>query len=221
MELPMGTFLPQPPQALVSTIQVSGPSVTRILSKTLATDLYLWYVFEPRSSDILYDMLMGQQPRAFSRTSDSPSSPPSSIWSLLNAVDGQLAEIKHAKEVARSIIEAATSQRITEEDKNKTMQPCEEPSDVSHLQGDSCHDSRHTTENDTTKNQNAFASACTIPLPAQTQQEEMMLREKLTQMEEEEIQEGRFHKTPLEVADGIAVLEESVEMHVPDVMTQF
>ncbi|KAF2994558.1 hypothetical protein E8E14_002664 [Neopestalotiopsis sp. 37M] len=160
-------------------------------------------------------------PRAFSNASDSPSSPPSSIRNMLNVIDEQLAEIKHAKEVARSIIEAATSQRITEEDKNETMQPCEEPSDVSHLQGDSCHDSRHTTENDTTKSQNAFGSACTVPLPAQTQQEEMMLSENLTQMEEEEIQEGRFHKTPLEVATGIAVLEESVEMHVPDVMTQF
>ncbi|KAI0178411.1 hypothetical protein BJ166DRAFT_50503 [Pestalotiopsis sp. NC0098] len=63
--------------------------------------------------------------------------------------------------------------------------------------------------------------ACDIPLPAPTPHEETFLRESLTLMEEQEIEEGRFHDTPLEVADGFAILEESVEMHVPDVITQF
>ncbi|KAI0402925.1 hypothetical protein F4802DRAFT_617216 [Xylaria palmicola] len=36
----------------------------------------------------------------------------------------------------------------------------------------------------------------------------------------EEREEGRFHEGPLEVREGIAVLEESVELGVPDVITQ-
>ena len=39
-------------------------------------------------------------------------------------------------------------------------------------------------------------------------------------MMEEELEEGCFHETPLEVDHGVAVLEESVELGVPDVITQ-
>ncbi|KAI0127848.1 hypothetical protein BJ170DRAFT_723141 [Xylariales sp. AK1849] len=40
-----------------------------------------------------------------------------------------------------------------------------------------------------------------------------------TQMMEEEMTEGRFNEEPLQVVDGIAVMEESVEMGIADVMT--
>lgn len=41
-----------------------------------------------------------------------------------------------------------------------------------------------------------------------------------TPMMIEELAEGRFHPDPLDVGDGIAVLEESVELGVADVLTQ-
>ncbi|KAI1180267.1 hypothetical protein F4777DRAFT_529406 [Nemania sp. FL0916] len=41
-----------------------------------------------------------------------------------------------------------------------------------------------------------------------------------TPMMAEELEEGRFHPDPLDVGEGIAVLEESVELGVPDVITQ-
>lgn len=42
----------------------------------------------------------------------------------------------------------------------------------------------------------------------------------VTPMMIEELEEGRFHPDPLDVGDGIAVLEESIELGVPDVLTQ-
>jgi hypothetical protein len=45
-------------------------------------------------------------------------------------------------------------------------------------------------------------------------------QESATPMMVEEQQEGRFHQEPLNVAEGIAVLEKSVELGVPDVITQ-
>lgn len=42
----------------------------------------------------------------------------------------------------------------------------------------------------------------------------------VTSMEQREMEKSQFEAKPLEVADGIAVLEESVELHVPDIMTQ-
>lgn len=47
-----------------------------------------------------------------------------------------------------------------------------------------------------------------------------LLGEDATKMEEHEHEEGKFFAQPLEVHNGIAVLEESVEMHVPDLVTQ-
>lgn len=70
-------------------------------------------------------------------------------------------------------------------------------------------------------NEAAFSRACNTPLPPCTPGEHTFLNEKSTRMENLEMEERRFHGGPLKVADGIAVLEESVEMHVPDVMTQF
>lgn len=40
-------------------------------------------------------------------------------------------------------------------------------------------------------------------------------------MEKDESKEGRFGSLPLEVSDGVAVLEESVELHSADVITQY
>ncbi|KAI1282530.1 hypothetical protein F5Y07DRAFT_411017 [Xylaria sp. FL0933] len=42
----------------------------------------------------------------------------------------------------------------------------------------------------------------------------------ITPMMLEELEDGRFHHDPLDVGDGIAVLEESVELGVPDVITK-
>ena len=41
-------------------------------------------------------------------------------------------------------------------------------------------------------------------------------RREITPMMKEELEEGRFHHDPLDVGDGIAVLEESIELGVPD-----
>ena len=46
------------------------------------------------------------------------------------------------------------------------------------------------------------------------------LREKPSAMMEAELEEGCFHEDPLEVADGIAVTEESVGLGVADVTAQ-
>lgn len=40
-------------------------------------------------------------------------------------------------------------------------------------------------------------------------------------MEEKEKREGSFSDEPLVVNDGVAVTEEAVALHVPDVITQF
>ncbi|ETS83935.1 hypothetical protein PFICI_05811 [Pestalotiopsis fici W106-1] len=147
-------------------------------------------------------------PRSVLCTSGSPRS---SLWSMLNVIDEQIVELARVED-------AATSKNVaTKEFNNEITRPAKASSEISHL-----HDSSsHTRDNDIAERQNCFIRACATPLPTPTQQEETFFRETLTQMEEQEIEEGRFHKTPLEVADGIAVLEESVEMHVPDVMTQF
>lgn len=39
-------------------------------------------------------------------------------------------------------------------------------------------------------------------------------------MEEQEEEQGNFLAQPLNVPNGVAVLEESVEMHEPDLVTQ-
>jgi len=43
----------------------------------------------------------------------------------------------------------------------------------------------------------------------------------LTPMEEKELSGAHFSSQPFEVQDGVALLEESIELHVPDVVTQF
>ncbi|KAH6647250.1 hypothetical protein BKA67DRAFT_663586 [Truncatella angustata] len=58
----------------------------------------------------------------------------------------------------------------------------------------------------------------TIPA-ANAHEVKFAINAKPTHMEEQE-EDGCFHEEPLEVANGVAVLEESVEMHVPDVITQ-
>lgn len=58
------------------------------------------------------------------------------------------------------------------------------------------------------------------PLPPPTPEEHRILRECPSQMMREELEEGRFHEGPLEVDHGLAVLEESVGLGVPDFITQ-
>jgi hypothetical protein len=42
-----------------------------------------------------------------------------------------------------------------------------------------------------------------------------------TPMEKDEFEEGRFGSLPLRVGGGVAVLEESVELHEVDIITQY
>jgi len=60
-----------------------------------------------------------------------------------------------------------------------------------------------------------------VPLPEQTQEELAMISAPLTPMEELELDKGVFGSAPLEVNGGVAVMEESVELRVADVVTQF
>ncbi|GKT51638.1 uncharacterized protein ColSpa_11819 [Colletotrichum spaethianum] len=60
-------------------------------------------------------------------------------------------------------------------------------------------------------------TASTVSLPAAVN---VQLGEDSTEMEEHENEEGKFLAQPLEVARGVAVLEESVERHAPDLVTQ-
>jgi hypothetical protein len=40
-------------------------------------------------------------------------------------------------------------------------------------------------------------------------------------MEHDEQRENAFHRAPLALVDGVALTEEAVGLHVPDVITQF
>jgi hypothetical protein len=60
-----------------------------------------------------------------------------------------------------------------------------------------------------------------IPLPEQAQDEIDVTDAPLTPMEELELENGVFGRAPLEVNGGVAVMEESVDFRVADVVTQF
>ncbi|KAI5863050.1 hypothetical protein GGS23DRAFT_596818 [Durotheca rogersii] len=68
--------------------------------------------------------------------------------------------------------------------------------------------------------QSILTAARSTPLPVSTPEEEVSLSNLITQMMREEMEEGRFHGDPLEVDHGVAVLEESVNLAVPDLITQ-
>ena len=65
----------------------------------------------------------------------------------------------------------------------------------------------------------SFATACSTPLGNSDPEEESYFEHKSPMMQHEE-EEGKFMPQPLEVEDGVAVLEESVQLGVPDVVTQ-
>ncbi|CAJ2506384.1 Uu.00g005140.m01.CDS01 [Anthostomella pinea] len=66
-----------------------------------------------------------------------------------------------------------------------------------------------------------FIRALLTPLPAPTSEENFCLRDDVTSMMLEEMEERHFHQEPLEVGDhGVAVLEESLGLGVPDVISQ-
>ncbi|RYO82184.1 hypothetical protein DL766_004581 [Monosporascus sp. MC13-8B] len=73
---------------------------------------------------------------------------------------------------------------------------------------------------DPTYNSSKPVLACWTPLPPPTPSEDAFFQGHPTPMMEEELEEGRFHETPLAVYHGVAVFEESVELGVPDVITQ-
>ena len=66
----------------------------------------------------------------------------------------------------------------------------------------------------------AYELARTTPLAAPDPMEYLYLQEAPTAMMEYETEEGRFAPAPLQVENGVAVMEESVELGVPDVITQ-
>ncbi|KAI1457776.1 hypothetical protein F4805DRAFT_474869 [Annulohypoxylon moriforme] len=63
-------------------------------------------------------------------------------------------------------------------------------------------------------------TACFIPLPPVAPEEQAVLGEHSTKMMDEEMEEGRFHKEPLEVDHGVAFSEEGVGLGLADVVTQ-
>ncbi|KAI1768759.1 hypothetical protein GGR53DRAFT_351430 [Hypoxylon sp. FL1150] len=65
----------------------------------------------------------------------------------------------------------------------------------------------------------SLMAAHLTPLPPPAPEEHAIL-ECPSQMMKEELEEGRFHKGPLEVDHGLAVLEESVVLGVPDFISQ-
>ncbi|KAI1375862.1 hypothetical protein F4677DRAFT_446023 [Hypoxylon crocopeplum] len=77
--------------------------------------------------------------------------------------------------------------------------------------------SKHTPDS---RKENTMLAASLTPLPPPTPEEQASLRKCTTQMMKEEIEEGRFHKEPLEVDHGMAILEENVGLALPDVITQ-
>ena len=66
----------------------------------------------------------------------------------------------------------------------------------------------------------SFTAACDTPLIAPDAEEESYFFDHKSPMMQNEEEEGRFRPEPLEVEDGLAVLEESVELGVPDVVKQ-
>lgn len=69
-------------------------------------------------------------------------------------------------------------------------------------------------------NEYTFDLARRTPLCPPSISEDDFFNGPKTPMEELEDTEGRFLPAPLKVDHGVAVLEESVELHVPDVVTQ-
>jgi hypothetical protein len=72
-----------------------------------------------------------------------------------------------------------------------------------------------------------FQSICSLASPDQSGPLRASLQsivdghsECATPMMMEELEEGCFHEEPLDVCGGVAVLEESVQLGVPDVVTQ-
>ncbi|KAI1094491.1 hypothetical protein F5B19DRAFT_499462 [Rostrohypoxylon terebratum] len=63
-------------------------------------------------------------------------------------------------------------------------------------------------------------AACLTPLPSAAPEEQSVLGEHSTKMMEEEMEEGRFHKEPLEVDHGVAFSEEAVGLGLADIVTQ-
>ncbi|KAI2615497.1 hypothetical protein GGR54DRAFT_612759 [Hypoxylon sp. NC1633] len=65
-----------------------------------------------------------------------------------------------------------------------------------------------------------LAAAALTPLPSPSTGEQTRLRRCTSRMMKLEMEEGRFHKEPLEVDHGVAVSEESIDLGLPDVITQ-
>ncbi|KAK6209090.1 hypothetical protein LQW54_006690 [Pestalotiopsis sp. IQ-011] len=212
-------------------------------------------------------------PRSFHRDPETPPSPSSSLWEVIETIDQQVTEnespeydnpsqnvakgLKHGNNASNGVPDVhpvptpaiAVVEEVEDCSKDSTkrfsggrnigLKTCgalngfasgKKSSRIQPYQPYSMMDVDGPTGYYPRSNKSSFDKhldevilnhASDTPLPAPTPHEETFLRESLTLMEEQEIEEGRFHNTPLEVADGVAILEESVEMHVPDVITQF
>ncbi|KAI1865792.1 hypothetical protein JX265_008115 [Neoarthrinium moseri] len=156
-------------------------------------------------------------PRPSIQESATATSSPSSIWSILDVIDEQIvdmARLEEEAELAGSDCSAASAvvpviRSVDNAQPFPIMSPDSpyEPVDA------------HDVGLFLPFNQAAYIRACGTPLPSPTTDEDAFFHDKTTTMMEEERQKGRFHGDPLEVADGVAVMEESVELCVPDVLT--
>ncbi|KAI0883350.1 ketopantoate reductase PanE/ApbA C terminal-domain-containing protein [Annulohypoxylon maeteangense] len=76
-----------------------------------------------------------------------------------------------------------------------------------------CHTPRLSKED----TKSTVFTACLTPLPPAAEEEQTVLGEHSTKMMDEEMEEGRFHKEPLEVDHGVAFSEEGVGLGLADV----
>jgi hypothetical protein len=176
--------------------------------------------------------LIPQQPQPSRKVSDTPVSSPSSRLNVQRSIDQQIAnfarldtnknnnnremssqELQHAPNFVRAQLNgrvlrdnSASDWKTANQDMNGIVKFNSHPA---------------TDLEDLPFSTLTHMRACLTPLPASTPHEDAFFHEQPTRMEEEEMEEQRFYEEPLELADGVAVLEESVEMHVPDVITQF
>ncbi|KAI1369136.1 hypothetical protein F5Y08DRAFT_325541 [Xylaria arbuscula] len=71
-----------------------------------------------------------------------------------------------------------------------------------------------------TPTKQSMKSEANLPSRSPLKSAKDISRGEITLMMKEELEEGRFHHDPLDVGDGIAVLEESIELGVPDVIAK-
>ncbi|KAI1777763.1 hypothetical protein F4818DRAFT_407874 [Hypoxylon cercidicola] len=145
--------------------------------------------------------------------SQTPSTAPdlsSSLSINSSSTDEQMAEVEHLEYT---------------ESPSPGISMTNQPAHVGNIQEqssctNSTQDFHPLTADPLKESYSSLMTAHLTPLPPPTPEEQKILRECPSQMMKEEMEEGRFHEGPLEVDHGLAVLEESVGLGVPDFITQ-